>query len=136
MLRNLGILSYAIKKLTRNDIQYNGVRLVVFALLQLCSCLLTNKFGITIPRFNNALSAMLLIYAGQQIHQVWKWEFNNGYVALFCAILVYQGTVLMGNGSVGFNENLYNDMMMLTIGSVAALYVLCYISQLIESSVV
>ena len=61
------------------------------------------------------------------------WKFDNGYVALVCAVFVYQGTLLMGNGSVSMNENSYNDMMQLTIGSVAALYVLSYIGQKIEN---
>ena len=78
---------------------------------------------------------MLLIYIGQQIFQKWKWKFDNGYVAFVCAVFVFQGTLLMGNGSVSFNDNDYNDMMQLTIGSVAALYVLSYIGKVIENNV-
>lgn len=132
-LVGFAIVSYLCKKIAKNDRSYEGIRFLVFTLFQMSSCLLTNQFGFTIPRCNNVLSAMLLIYIGQQIYQRLQWKFNNGYVALVCAVFVYQGTLFMGNGSVSFNENGYNDMMQLTIGSVAALYALSYIGRKIEN---
>ena len=135
-LMGFSIISFICKKTTKSKNAYNGYRLLVFSLLQLFSCLLTNQFQITIPRCSNVFSTMLLIYIGQQINQTWKWKFDNGYIALACAILVYQGTLLMGNGSVGLNKNVYSDMMQLTIGSVAALYLLCYISKKIGNTAI
>jgi len=128
-------VSYLCRKTAKSERQYEGARFAIFTILQLGSCLLTQKFSITIPRCSNVFSAMLLIYIGQQIFQRWKWNFDNGYVALVCAVLVYQGTLLMGKGSISFNENNYNDMMQLTIGSIAALYVLSYLGRLIENKV-
>ena len=95
-LMGFSIISFICKKITKSQNAYNGYRLLVFSLLQLFSCLLTNQFEITIPRCSNVFSTMLLMYIGQQINQKWKWKFDNGYIALVCAILVYQGTLLMG----------------------------------------
>ena len=60
-LIGLSIVSWAIKKISKNDRQYEWMRF--FALLAMCilAGLLSNKYGLTIRRFSNTFTAMLLI---------------------------------------------------------------------------
>ena len=127
------MVSFICRHLTHTESVYTGTRLVVFTFLQLVSCMLTKQFGLTIPRCSNVFSVMLLIFIGQQIFQKYKIQFDNGYLAIISAIFVYQGSLLMGNGMVNLNVNDYSDMMQLTIGSLASLYFLGYISKKIEN---
>lgn len=131
-LCGFSIISFIIKKFTRNGTQYEWVRFLTLLILQIISCITTEKFHITIPRFSNAISVMLLIYMGQQIKNRFKFTFDNHFVAILSALIFYQSSVLTGNGIIQLNGNNYQDVLQLTIGCLSATYLLCYIAIKIE----
>ena len=103
---------------------------LILLFLQITSCIATNIYGITIPRFSNAISVMLLLYIGQQLNGRLKVKFDNPYLFVAAILVVYESSLLIG--PMGLNHNGYKDVLQLTIGSTAALYAVCFISKKLE----
>lgn len=103
---------------------------VILLALQIISCIMTNIYKITIPRFSNAISVMLLLYIGQQLNNKLKIQFNNPFLFITALLIVYESSLLIG--PVGLNHNKYKDVLQLTIGSTSALYAVCYLSRKLE----
>ena len=94
------------------------------------SCVASRVYGFTIPRCNNVLTAMWLIYVGYVCRNKLLLRFDNKYVCIASALLFYHGVTVIGWIAVG--GNYYSDVISLTWMSVAALYVVCYISKQME----
>lgn len=105
---------------------------VVLLALQIMSCVATNVLGITIPRVSNAITAMFLIYIGQEMNNRCRLKFDNPYVCIAALLIVYESSLI--SGSVGLNKNHYHDVLQLTIGCMAALYAVCFMSKKIEQT--
>lgn len=75
---------------------YEVVRGLVFLTIAVASCTLTQQFGFTIPRFNNTLIAVWLIYVGMMLVRKAKIEFNNGLVANACAVIAWHSATSRG----------------------------------------
>lgn len=103
---------------------------VILLALQTASCIFTNVYGLTIPRFSNAISVMLLLYIGQQLHGKLQVKFDNPYLLAAALLIVYESSLL--TGSVALNRNSFKDVLHLTVGSTAALYVICFVSKKLE----
>ena len=117
------IISYIVNKCKRGGYIIPLILLV----LQTVSCVVTNVYGITIPRFSNAISVMLLLYIGQQLHGRLKVKFDNPYLFAAAVLIVYESSLLIG--TIGMNHNGYKDVLQLTVGCTAALYAVCFISK-------
>ena len=89
-LIGLSIVSWAIKKISKNDRQYEWMRFI--ALLSMCilAGLLSNKYGLTIRRFSNTFTAMLLIYVGRIMYQKIKLSYENGYLAIASGLIAFE----------------------------------------------
>lgn len=133
-LCGLSIISYLVKKCTKNEKQYEWTRFILLLALQIISCIATSKFNFTIPRFSNAITVMLLIYLGEQINNRFKLQFDNWGCAIFSLLIFYQTSILFGDGIIGLNNNAYHDALQLTISCCAATYLLCFIAKKIEHS--
>ena len=59
-------------------------------------------------------------------------KFNNLFVALISVLLVWHLSTI--EGCIHLNDNHFKDVAVLTVSSVSALYLVCFISQKIESS--
>lgn len=126
------LCGYSIIVYIVNKCKWGGysVPLILLA-LQIISCVATNVYEITIPRFSNAISVMLLLYVGQQLHGRLKVKFDNPYLFVVALLVVYESSLLIG--PVGLNHNSYKDVLQLTVGSTAALYAVCFISKKLET---
>lgn len=133
-LIGLSIVSWAIKKISKNDRQYEWMRFI--ALLSMCilAGLLSNKYGLTIRRFSNTFTAMLLIYVGRIMYQKIKLSFDNGYLAIVCGLLAFEVACMLGGVSLNGNE--YKDILQLIGAAPAVLYIIMYIGKHIETNVV
>lgn len=133
-LIGLSIVSWAIKKISKNDRQYEWMRFI--ALLSMCilAGLLSNKYGLTIRRFSNTFTAMLLIYVGRIMYQKIKLSFDNGYLAIVCGLVAFEVACMLGGVSLNGNE--YKDILQLIIAAPAVLYIIMYIGKHIEASVI
>lgn len=129
-LCGLSIISRLIHYYIKNPKTYESIR--CFALLFLCifSCTMSNSFNITIPRFNNTLTAMWLIYCGYMLRNKLHWNFTNKIGCLTSIFIIYHITIIQGG--VALNSNSYHDVITLTISAIAALYIINFISQKIE----
>ena len=131
-LSGLSIISYILRKIFKEDRRYELARLIVLFALCVMSCTASRLFDFTIPRFNNTLTAMWLIYCGYKLKNQLQLKFDNIYVLCLTSIILYHNATVVGG--VGLNTNFYNDAITLTVASVAALYVVRFISRKIENS--
>ena len=133
-LIGLSVVSWAIKKISKNDRQYEWMRFI--ALLSMCilAGLLSNKYGLTIRRFSNTFTAMLLIYVGRIMYQKIKLSFDNGYLAIVCGLVAFEVACMLGG--VALNGNEYKDILQLIIAAPAVLYIIMYIGKHIEANVI
>ena len=106
------------------------------ALLAMCivAGILSNKYGLTIRRFSNTFTAMLLIYVGKIMYQKMKLSFDNGYLAIVCGLVAFEVACMLGGVSLNGNE--YKDILQLLVAAPAVLYVIMYIGKHIEANVV
>lgn len=95
----------------------------------------TNCIGFNIPRCNNVFTAMWLIYIGYWVKNKAKSRFDNNWICVTCALTFIYFCIIQPIG-VDLNGNRYADLITLTIGSLSAVYVICYLSQKIQSTYV
>lgn len=95
--------------------------------------ILSNKYGLTIRRFSNTFTAMLLIYVGKIMYQKMKLSFDNGYLAIVCGLVAFEVACMLGGVSLNGNE--YKDILQLLVAAPAVLYII-YIGKHIEANVV
>lgn len=131
-LIGLSVISWGIRKLTNDDRQYEWTRLVVLLAMCMVAGILSNKYGLTIRRFSNTFTAMLLIYIGKLMYQKLRLSFNNGFMAIVCALIVLEVAVMLGG--VALNGNAYRDILQLIIAAPAVIYIIMYIGKHIEKN--
>lgn len=131
-LIGLSILSWIIKKIAKNERQYEWTRGIVLLTMCIIAGILSNKYGLTIRRFCNTFTAMLLIYVGKLMYQRLKLSFNNGYMAIVCALIAFEVACMLGG--VALNGNDYKDILQLLVAAPAVLYIIMYIGKRIETN--
>ena len=122
LLKKLG------SKLSANKLEI--IRGLLFFSLAIISCTLTKLIGFTIPRFNNTLVAIWLIYVGMLLVQKARVKFSNGLIAIFCGLIAWHSATILGGVDLVAND--FSDVISLTITSTSCLYIVCYLSRLIE----
>lgn len=132
-LIGLSIVSWTIKKIAKNDRQYEWMRFIVLLSMCILAGLLSNKYGLTIRRFSNTFTAMLLIYVGKIMYQKIKLSFDNGYLAIVCGLVAFEVACMLGG--VALNGNEYKDILQLIVAAPAVLYIIMYIGKYIEKNV-
>ena len=130
----LCIVSWILNQWITDKQKLEVVRALILFVGCIVSCQMTNIIGFTIPRFNNTITAMWLIYCGYLMMRVLNLKFNNNWVAIFCGLVVYHIAVI--EGGIMLNQNKYTDVLSLTASSVSALYVIAYLSKKIEKGTV
>lgn len=97
------------------------------------SCVLSQKYNITISRFSTALTAMFLIWWGMIINKKWQWKYDQWWVFII-AIIIFVHCVLMHKVRMVLAHNCYQDLPMLIVGSTAAIYIWGFIGRKIENN--
>lgn len=133
-LIGLSIVSWLIKKLAKDERQYEWMRGIVLLSMCMVAGILSNKYGLTIRRFSNTFTAMLLIYVGRIMYQKMKLSFDNGYLAIICGLIAFEVACMLGG--VALNSNEYKDILQLLVAAPAVLYIIMYIGKHIEANVV
>lgn len=129
-LIGLSVVSWGIKRLTHNDVQYEWTRFIVLLAMCVAAGILSNKYGLTIRRFSNTFTAMLLIYIGKIMYQKTKLSFDNGFVMVVCTLIVFEVACMLGGVSLNGNE--YKDVLQLIVAAPATLYIIMYTGKHIE----
>lgn len=108
-------------------------QLLPLVLFSLCvvACTLTRDLDFNIPRFNNTLTAMWLIYVGYLLRNKARWSFDNSLAFAGAAIVFLHFCMTFPTG-MALNGNNFADVITLTVGTVSALYVVCFISQKLQ----
>lgn len=106
---------------------------IMSILLAAISCVLSQKYNITISRFSTALTAMFLIWWGMIINKKWQWKYNQWWVFII-AIIIFVHCVLMHKVRMVLAHNCYQDLPMLIVGSSAAIYIWGFIGRKIENN--
>lgn len=133
-LIGLSIVSWLIKKLAKDERQYEWMRGIALLAMCIVAGILSNKYGLTIRRFSNTFTAMLLIYVGKIMYQKMKLSFDNGYLAIICGLVAFEVACMLGGVSLNGNE--YKDILQLIGAAPAVLYIIMYIGKHIETNVV
>lgn len=97
------------------------------------SCVLSQKYNITISRFSTALTAMFLIWWGMIINKKRQWKYDQWWVFII-AIIIFVHCVLMHKVRMVLAHNCYQDLPMLIVGSTAAIYIWGFIGRKIENN--
>lgn len=129
-LIGLSIVSWCIGKISKNERQYEWLRFIALLIMCMMAGILSNKYGLTIRRFSNTFTAMLLIYLGKTMYQRMKLDFNNVYLCVACLLIVFEVSCMLG--SVGLNGNNYRDILQLIVAGPAMLYVIMFVGKRIE----
>lgn len=130
-LCGFSIISFILSRTIRDKKQYEWTRCIVLFILSLLSWILAEKLGINIPRFNNTITVMWLIYCGYKLRNDLNIQFDNKYVCILSLAILYQ-CIIISDGGI----QLHSDCIRLTISSLAATYVLCYLSKAIEHNII
>lgn len=94
----ISIASWSLKKIGRqwDERTYELIRALVFLSLAVLACTLTHLFDFTIPRFNNTLVAVWLIYVGMLVVQKAKLQFSNSILAISCGLIAWHSATCRG----------------------------------------
>lgn len=133
-LIGLSILSWTVRKVTKDDKQYEWMRFISLLAMCIIAGILSNKYDMTIRRFSNTFTAMLLIYIGKVMYQRMTLSFDNGYMAIACALVAFEVASMLGGVSLNGNE--YNDILQLIVAAPAMLYIIMYIGKHIENNII
>ncbi len=126
-LCGLSVVACVARRYARHH--YIVVMLVVLFLLGVFSSVLDNVFGFYIPRFNNALTAMWLIYLGHLIRGVMACRFDNLWFASGAFLIFLSGILLL-------RQLPFRSFLLQSVIACVALYVVCFVSLKIESAAV
>lgn len=127
-LIGLSIVSWLCKKITKNEQQYEGIRFILLLALCISAGILSNKYGLTIRRFSNVFTAMLLILIGKIMYR--KLSFYNIYIFIICALIFFEVACMLGG--VALNSNSYKDILQLIVAGPATVYMIMYVGKRIE----
>lgn len=123
------LLSYILFKIVSIE-KYEIYRAIILFVLCTISCTATQLFDFTIPRGSNTITAIWLIYCGYIVRNLFKVKFNSAFMAFSSLILVWHLSSI--EGCIHLNDNHYRDVVVLTISSLCALYLICFVSQKLE----
>ena len=92
----LSVISWGVKKLVKEEKNYEYVRILVLISLATISCLLTKLYDFTIPRTNVTFAAVWLIYIGMMLVRQCHLKFDNPYLVGISCVIVYQAATVWG----------------------------------------
>ena len=128
----LSIISWISLKCLRKSLISCSFMTILF-LFCFISFVCTKYLGLNIPRLNNTFTAAWLIYIGYYLKNKFNLKFDNSNVCVIC-FLIFLSFCVVNPLGVDLNTNSYPDVITLSVWSVCALYVLCYISIKIQNS--
>lgn len=111
---------------------FEWTRFILILTACVAAHLLSNVFGLNIPRCNNSFTALWLILCGYLIHQQFHLQFNSWRMVLICFPLFYFTTLLFGSNIL--ITNTYHNVISLTLCSFSALYLICFFAKKIEQT--
>lgn len=129
----LSVLCFLLRKTKLSDKVCDRVLCVILLSLALLGNILSKQPDVKIcpPQVGSIFTATWLIYMGYKIINTPLISgFNNTFYFVLSLIVVYSFAVLVG--PVNLKVNRYSDIILLTISSTAALYVISFISKRIK----
>ena len=125
------IVSFVIGKFFKDNNYWIAKGLVLFA-LSMCSCILTNKYSITLNRFSNSISVMFLIYLGQLFNIRLKLTYNSWFAFVGSILLFLHGAIL--SGGIHLNNNDYKNVFHLICAGGGTAYMFLFIAKRISET--
>lgn len=92
----LSIVSWGLRLFVKDEERYEFARCGVLQLGAVVSCTLTQLYDFTIPRGNNTIVAVWLVYVGMMLFQRVKVKFNNGCVAVLSGLVAWHSATRWG----------------------------------------
>lgn len=129
----LAIIDFICRLIVRDEFKSRIARLIFVIVLMMASSALTNILGITIPRFNNTLTAAFLIDECQFVYSHLKWKFSKNCYFII-SICIFLNMPLYGKLSL--TNNYFVNPAFLIVVSLSGMYMLYYISIKIEKHII
>lgn len=123
----LGLLYWFCKRLRIKEVFPIAVLVLV-----VMSNFSTNLFGIVLPKINNSISGMGLIYLGSYMFQRGLCDYVNKYTFLISLMLLWNISLL--DNQISLNKNAYNSVLQLIGITISAYYTYAFIAKKIERS--
>lgn len=133
-LIGISIISWLINKFFKDKSKSYWIRFIVLLALTIVFGIVSNKYGITLKRFSNVFTAMLLIDIGWIMNRKLQLKYDNGYFVVICAMLAFEIVCMLGG--VELNGNAYKDITQLVVAAPAVLYCIMFFAKKIEHSVI
>lgn len=125
--------TWIVSKLTMTETLQKKIVGFGIVLLATISGIASNHFGITIPKFSNVFTGLLLIYVGRI---TWGGHFlksfDDKWLLALCLLVFYQYNLF--DGCMALNNNKFHDMVHLVVCSWSAMYILGFIGKKIQYS--
>lgn len=131
-LIGLSIVSWFASLIVKDFKKRTWIISIALVTMTIISGILSNKYGLTIRRFSNVFTAMLLIYIGWLMNRKCRLAFDNAFLAIICALVSFEMACMLGG--VSLNGNSYKDITQLIVAAPAVLYCIMYLAKKIENT--
>ena len=131
----MAIIYWMVCKLCCEDRTRHNLMFIVLSVIAIGSCIMTQKYGLTVNRISTAMTAMFLMWWGMMLHMRIKHNYNGKWLFGF-ALIVFIHCVIMQRTELKLAKNEYQDLVFLTIGCSAAIIVWKYIAQIIQKTLI
>jgi len=109
--------------------KFNSKKLKLILVVFVFCCGILSRYTINIPRFSPALSLLIMFYLGQRYKEnIKKIKFNLGNFLLSLGLLILLSKI----SHISMNSNSYNSVILFILCSLSGIYVVFYISKIID----
>ena len=109
-----------------------GYLTIIILIMVVLSNLFTKKYGITLPKISNSITAMGLVYLGSQMFQRGYLKYVGKKTAIISGIILWSLSLVDCN--VGLNTNGYSSIVQLVSITVTAFFTLAFVAKKIEKN--
>lgn len=126
----LSVLYFATKWLRVDTTKKTWMRCILVVLISTFSIGVA-IYGIKVPRLSNALTIMTFIFCGMIMKQRFNVKFDNSAVVIL-SLIVYAQCIILPHEHQSFPVNRFSDLVLPLVMSVAAVYIVLFVSKRIE----
>lgn len=128
------MLVYGAVSFFASRFKLEAYKLPFVIILAVISSILSEVFGLFIPRCSNVFTSLLLVVSGQYLFQNIKPTFTNGKFAFIAFVVLYELTVV--NSILSINSGTTFEIVTSVATAASALYIIAYLGIKIAKSLI
>lgn len=129
------IIYWMVCKKYNEDRMRHNMMFIVLLVIAIGSCVMTQKWGLTVNRISTAMTAMFLMWWGMILNQQILKNLYGKWMFWF-SMIVFIHCVIMQRTELKLAKNEYQDLVFLTIGCSAAIIIWKYVAQIIQKTLI